>query len=158
MRRSSSLALVALLVGIGLLPSVGIPAMIKRSLEQLSQEADLILLGTVTQQVSAWNDQRTAIHTDITVAVEEAVKGSPGEEVTFRIAGGVVGDVGMRTSTAPVFQEGEEVIVFLNTKVVPARVVSQLQGKYTVRNGTVIRDGQGEPVASFISALRAASR
>ena len=40
MRRPSSLVLVALLVGIGLLPNLGESAMIKRSLEQLSQEAD----------------------------------------------------------------------------------------------------------------------
>ena len=95
--------------------------MIKRSLEQLSQETDLILLGTVISQVSAWNDQHTAIHTDVTVAVEEAMKGSPGTEVTFRVAGGIVGDIGMRTSHSPVFQDGEQVIVFLNTAVVPAR-------------------------------------
>jgi hypothetical protein len=158
MRRSFSLVLVALLVGVGLLPSVGAPAMIKRSLEQLSQEADLIVLGTVTEQVSDWNDQRTAIHTDVTVAVEEAIKGSPGEEVTFRVAGGIVGDTGMRTSTDPVFQEGEQVIVFLNTEVVPARVAGHLQGKYPVQNGTVIRDGQREPVARFTDAIRAASR
>src|SRR5262245_14886693 len=98
MRRSSSLGLVELLVRIGILPSVGTSAMIKRSLEQLSQETDLIVLGTVTSQVSAWNDQHTAIHTDVTVAVEEAMKGSPGTEVTFRVAGGIVGDIGMRTS------------------------------------------------------------
>jgi hypothetical protein len=156
MRRASSLVLAALLVGIGLLPSVGTSAMIKRSLEQLSQETDLILLGTVTKQVSAWNDQHTAIHTDVTVAVEEAMKGSPGTEVTFRVAGGIVGDIGMRTSNSPVFQEREQVIVFLNTAVVPARVVSQ--GKYTVQNGTILRDGYREPVASFTNAIRAASQ
>ena len=130
--------------------------MIKRSLEQLSQETDLIVLGTVTSQVSAWNDQRTAIHTDVTVAVEEAIKGSPGTEVTFRVAGGIVGDIGMRTSNSPVFQEREQVIVFLNTAVVPAHVVNQ--GKYTVQNDTIIRDGHREPVVSFTKAIRAASQ
>jgi hypothetical protein len=158
MRRLSSLVLVALLLGIGLLPNLGESAMIKRSLEQLSQEADLILLGTVTKQVSEWNNQGTAIHTDVTVAVEEAIKGSPGGEVTFRVAGGIVGDTGMRTSTDPAFQEGEQVVIFLNTAVVPARVAGHLQGKNTVQNGTVIRDGQRESVASFTDAIRAASR
>ena len=82
--------LVALLVGIGLLPNLGESAMIKRSLEQLSQEADIILLGTVTKQVSEWNDQRTAIHTDVTVAVEEAIKGWPGGEVACRVVESLV--------------------------------------------------------------------
>ena len=106
MRRLFSLVLVALLVSIELLPSLGESAMIKRSLEQLSQERVLILLGTVPWQVSEWNDQRTAIHTDVTVAVEEVIKGSPGGEVTFRVAGGIVGDTGMRTSTDPAFRRG----------------------------------------------------
>ena len=132
--------------------------MIKRSLEQLSQETDLILLGTVTQQVSAWNDQHTAIHTDVTVAVEEAIKGSPGGEVTFRVSGGIVGDTGMRTSTDPVFGRANRSSYFSTLRVVPARVTGHLQGKYTVQNGSVIRDGQREPVASFTKAIRAASR
>jgi len=78
--------------------------------------------------------------------------------MTLRVSGGSVGDIGMRTSTDPVFQEGELVIVFLTTGVVPARVAGHFQGKYTVQNGTVIRDGQREPVARFTDAIRAASR
>jgi len=146
------------LVGVGVFPRSGTPIMIKLSLEQLVREADTIVLGTVTRQTSAWNAQQTAIYTDVTLTVEEAVKGLPGAEVTFRIAGGVVGEIGMRTSNDPVFQNGEQVIVFLNTARVPAGVVGLHQGKYTVRNGTVTRDGQRMTVADFLDAIRAASR
>ena len=69
------------------------------SLKQLSQGAEIIVLGTVTDQVSAWNDLSTAIYTDVMVEVEEAIKGVVGPEVTFRIDGGEVGNIGMRTST-----------------------------------------------------------
>lgn len=150
------LVMLVVLAGVGLFLGSGIAAMIKLSLEQLAVEADTIVLGTVTGQASAWNAQRTAIYTDVTVAVEEAIKGSPGAEVTFRIAGGIVGDIGMRTSNDPVFQDGEQVIVFLNTEGAPASVVGLKQGKYTVRNGTVTRDGQTVAVADFLNAIRAA--
>ena len=46
-------------------------AMLNISIEELARKADTIVLGTVTQQASAWDDQHTAIHTDITVAVEQ---------------------------------------------------------------------------------------
>ena len=132
--------------------------MIKLSLEQLTMEANTIVLGTVTSQTSAWNAEHTAIYTDVTVEVEEVIKGLSVTEVTFRIAGGIVGEIGMRTSNDPEFQDGERVIVFLNTDGVPARVVGLHQGKYTVRDGTVRRDGQTIAVADFINAIRASSR
>lgn len=132
--------------------------MIKMSLERLSAEADTIVLGTVISQASTWNDEHTAIYTDVTITVEEKIKGSPGGEVTFRIAGGIVGDIGMRTSNDPVFQDGERVMVFLNTKGVQAGVVGLKQGKYTVRGETVTRDGKTATVADFTKAIRAASQ
>lgn len=156
--RRMKLVMLVLLVGVGLFPGLGRTVMIKLSLEQLATEADTIALGTVMRQASAWNAQYTAIYTDVTVTVEEVIKGSPVEEVTFRIAGGIVGEIGLRTSNDPVFQDGERVIVFLGTQGVPARVVGLHQGKYTVRDGTVMRDGQTITVADFINAIRAASR
>src|SRR5712691_10120277 len=132
MYRIAWVALV-LLVGIGLCAGSGGAAMVKLTLEQLTADAETIVRGTVTSQVSAWNAERTAIYTDVTLAVEEALKGSPGATVTFRIAGGVVGDIGMRTSNDPVFQNGEQVVVFLSTRDATARVVGLGQGKYTVK-------------------------
>lgn len=160
MRKLHRMGLVMLiaLVGARLFPSVGEAAMVKRSLEQLAIEVNTIVLGTVMNQASAWNAQHTAIYTDVTMAVEEVIKGLPRVEVTFRVAGGIVGEIGMRTSNDPVFQNGERVIMFLNTDSVPARVIGLHQGKYTVRNGMVKRDGQTIAVADFINAIRAASR
>ena len=45
-------------------------AMRKLPLEDLARKADTIVLGTVTQQVSTWNAQYTAIYTDVTLEVE----------------------------------------------------------------------------------------
>jgi hypothetical protein len=159
MKKMNCMWLVALvlLVGAGLLPSLGGAAMIKLSVNQLAAEADTIVLATVTNQVSAWNAEHTAIYTDVTIEIDEAIKGSPGEAVTFRIAGGIVGEIGMRTSNDPVFSDGEQVIVFLGTEIDPVRVVGLFQGKYTVTNGTVTKDGQTIAVADFMQAIQQAA-
>jgi hypothetical protein len=154
----SGLLKLLVLVGVSLLPGIGRAAMIKLSLEQLIAQADIIVQGIVVYQESAWNDQHTAIYTDVTLAVEGAVKGLPGLEVTFRVAGGIVGDIGMRTSNDPVFQVGEQVLVFLDTKGAMASVVGLRQGKYTVTGGTITRNGQTMAVDDFVSAIRAAAQ
>jgi len=149
------LAMLVLLGGAGLFPDMGRTAMIKLSLEQLTMEADTIVRGTVMGRTSAWNAQHTAIYTNVTIAVEEIIKGSSGVQVTFQIAGGIVGEIGMRTSNDPVFQDGEGVIVFLNSESVPASIVGLHQGKYTVRDEMVRRDGQTVAIADFINAISA---
>ena len=140
-------------IGGGLL-SDSIASMVKLSLEQLTKRADTIVLGTVSSQTSAWNVQHTAIYTSVTVQVETVVKGSPGRDVTFQIAGGSVDDITMRTSNDPVFQNGERVVVFFNTASAPATVVGLHQGKYSVKSGTVTRDGRTLAIDDFLSAIR----
>src|SRR5262245_39743870 len=132
--------------------------MIQLSLPQLIQGAETIVLGTVTHQVSAWNATHTAIYTDVVLEVEEVMKGAVGPEVTFRIAGGEVGDVGMRTSTNPTFRIGERAVVFLHTEGSTAQLFGLKQGKFTVSDGTVTQDGQVVPVPDFKAAIRAAAR
>jgi hypothetical protein len=158
MRQALSIAFVALLVGVSLCPGLGTTAMIRLSLPQLIQGAETIVLGTVTRQVSAWNATHTAIYTDVVLEVEEAMKGAVGPEVTFRIAGGEVGDIGMRTSTHPTFRIGERVIVFLHSEGSTAQLFGLQQGKFTVSDGTVTQDGQVVPIPAFKAAIRAASR
>src|SRR5215510_6075445 len=87
------------LYGLVLMAHPGHAAMRKLQLEEIARQADTIVLGTVTHQESAWDAHHTAIHTDVTVAVERALVGSQD-----RIAGGLVGSMGMRTSVDPVLR------------------------------------------------------
>jgi hypothetical protein len=130
----------------------------KLNLEEIARQADTIVLGTVTHQESAWDAHHTAIHTDVTVAVERAIVGSPGKEVTFRIAGGIVGSMGMRTSVDPVLREGERLVVFLDTLAVPASVVGLQQGTCPVQDNLVTVAGETWPLDDFMAAIRAAMR
>ena len=159
MRKIYSMCLFALIlfIVVSLFPGLASTAMINMNMEQLTAEADTIVMGTVIKQESAWNTEHTAIYTDVTVEVEEVIKGSPGGEVTFRCAGGIVGEIGMRTSNDPVFQDGERVIIFLSTEDTPSSLVGLSQGKYTVSNDEVTSDGQSLLVSEFIESILAVS-
>ena len=78
----------------------------------LTRESSDIVIGTVTGQSSHWNAAHTMIVTDVTIAVAELLKGTPGSTITLTQIGGEVD--GMRYSVAgsPVFRNGEEVLVF----------------------------------------------
>ena len=132
----------------------GHAAMLKMSVEDLSRQADTIVVGTVTQQQSAWDAQHTAIHTDVTVAVERVLAGTPGDTVTLRVAGGIVEGIGMSTSNDAVFQDGERVIVFLDTTAFPGRVVGMQQGKFTVKDNLVTRADEAVNLEEFIATVR----
>ena len=158
MKQMFSVGVVCLLVGLsfGLSLPGGEAAMMYIPLQDLAGEADTIVLGTVTRQESAWDIHHTAIYTDVTVAIEHVIVGSPGTEVTFRVAGGIVGSMGMSTSNDPVFQNGERVVVFLDTTAVPGSVVGMQQGKFTVRDNAVTSAGQTMALEDFLGTIRTA--
>jgi len=136
----------------------GHAAMRKISLADLVGKADTIVLGTVTQQVSAWDARYTAIYTDVTLAVELVLTGHQGGVVTFRVPGGVVKGMGMGTSNDATFRVGERVIVCLDTNAVPNTVVGMQQGKFTVEDNVVIRADETWSLNEFIAAVRTAAR
>ena len=136
----------------------GHAAMRKLPMEDLARKADTIVLGTVTQQESAWDAQYTAIYTTVALAVEQVLVGTAAEVVTFQVAGGSVGRMGMRTSTDAVFLVGERVIVFLDTSAVPSTVVGMQQGKFTVKDDMVTRADEFWNLDKFIAAVRAVAR
>lgn len=132
----------------------GHATMLKMSVEDLATKADTIVLGTVTQQESAWDTQHTAIYTDVTVAAERVLAGPPWATVTLRVAGGIVEGIGMSTSNDAVFQDGERVIVFLDTTAFPGRVVGMQQGKFTVKDNLVTRADESVNLEEFIATVR----
>lgn len=84
------------------------------NLKDLSNGADVILTGKVTQQISSWNENKTRIYTYATIDVSEYLKGSnSGGQVVVRYLGGEVGDIGEQYSHMPRFENKEEVLVFL---------------------------------------------
>jgi hypothetical protein len=83
-------------------------------LKSLSDNADIILTGKVTQQKSEWNADRTRIFTKVTVTVEEYLKGSQNQSsIIIAHPGGEVDEVGEIYSHVPKFYDNENVLLFL---------------------------------------------
>ncbi len=113
---------------------------VKKSIEELTYEANVILAGEVKSMESRWNTERTLIYTYVTISVREYTKALPGmrevKEITVKVPGGEVGDIGLKVSDTPEFREGEEVFLFLRVEELPIfRVAGLFQGKYTIEGG-----------------------
>lgn len=135
----ASLALAILVVS---LPARG--AVVERmSLADLAAEADVVVRGRVLSRASRYDDPPNAarIVTDVTIRVDEAVRGTPAGTVVVTVPGGEVGDRGQAVPGAPRLAVDEDVILFLRAPL-PARravhrVVGLAQGAFLVldRNG-----------------------
>lgn len=83
-------------------------------IKKLSNKADVILTGKVTEKQSSWNASKTRIYTKTTVTVDEYLKGNQtGNSVEIITPGGEVGDIGELYTHMPTFKNNEEVVVFL---------------------------------------------
>lgn len=121
-------------------------SMIKISLEDLSREADVIVIGDIKEGESRWNLWRTMIYTYSTLSVEKYIKGTGSETLTIITKGGEVGDYGVWVEDVPLFTKNETVLVFLKKEGNEFSVAGWAQGKYVVENESV-RDISGEKVS-----------
>jgi hypothetical protein len=105
--------------------------MMALELEQLVAQSDVIVVATTLGWKSRWGS-RNRIVTDVTLRVEESIKGSYHVNDTLVVTrlGGAIGDLGMRVEGVAVFYKGQKALVFL--RHVPAlgeyRVVGMSQG------------------------------
>src|SRR4030042_1698793 len=87
--------------------------MLKLDLQELAGGADSIVVGTVVGRTSQWNAEHTHIETQVTISVEERVKGAGNNTVTVTLLGGEVDGITEWVSDMPSFNQGERVMVFL---------------------------------------------
>jgi hypothetical protein len=80
---------------------------------EMVQGSQFVIHGRVVGVRGQQTGDRRSIETIVTVAVDEAFKGSPGETVAFRMPGGDVGRYRRVIVGAPRFANGDDVIVFL---------------------------------------------
>ncbi len=135
--------------------------MVRKSIEELTSQADSILIGKVKKIESQWNEEKTLIYTDVTISVKQHTKtlSDVGEvqEIIVKVPGGEVGDIGLKVSDSPQFREGEEVFLFLKMEKLPLFSVAGLfQGKYTIEENRVKNRilGLEVPLDSFISQIK----
>jgi len=124
-------------------------AMLEVPLKTTTNKAAQIVRGEVISQKSDWDQGEQVIYTDVTVRVDESLKGSlqAGQTITIRVEGGVVGEMGLRVEHQPRFHDDEKVLLFLREAPEGGyQVQSVEQGKYTVF-GEVVYDYQGRRLA-----------
>jgi hypothetical protein len=95
--------------------SAGVGATLEVPVEfgEMVQGSQLVVHGRVVDVRGQQTGDRRSIETIVTVAVADALKGRPGETVTFRLPGGEVGRYRRLIVGVPQFTSGDDVIVFL---------------------------------------------
>lgn len=85
----------------------------KVSLEELARSSTSVVVGETMSTRSFWAEDGSQILTEVTVRVDQQIKGTASEEAIITIPGGQVGNTVYEVSDMPIFADGEEVVVFL---------------------------------------------
>jgi hypothetical protein len=101
--------MVVIAAGVATRATVLVPA----DLGELTRGSRAVLHGRVVEVQAQWTAGRRRIESLVTVAVVAYFKGELGRTVTFRVPGGQIGRYRSVTVGAPVFREGDEVVLFL---------------------------------------------
>jgi hypothetical protein len=108
---------------------------IQSEIKNLSEGADMIVTGKVVDQKSEWSSDKSKIYTNVTIQVDEFLKGSNNQNrIVIKNLGGEVGNVGETYSHVPTFQDDEDVLLFVkkSTKDESLRVFEGDEGKLTL--------------------------
>jgi len=131
--KRTTVGIAALLVLLAAFATVDATQIMYKSPRQMGSESALVVRGKVTGVRSFWNESRTRIFTETTVAVDETYKG--GVTTTARVVqpGGVVDNARMNVHGALTWRSGEEVLLFLEPlRGGGHRVSGFSQGKFNV--------------------------
>ncbi len=111
-RRAAAIVLVLVAGGAATGATVLLPA----DLGELARGSQAIIHGRVTSVRAEWVAGHRRIDSFVTVEAIEYFKGDFGRAVTFRVPGGQIGRYRSVTVGAPVFREGDEVVLFLGAR------------------------------------------
>ena len=103
-------------------------------------QSTIAVHGTVVDVQAGLTGPRRTIESIVTVSVITALKGTPGARVAFRVPNGQVGRYRRVLVGAPEFEEGDEVVVFLQGRA-PAMpsLFGLSQGVYRVTRDSASR-------------------
>ncbi len=112
-------------------------SMIKLSLEELTNRASLITLGSVNKIVSQ-KDAQGNIFTLNIFAIEQILKGQATGEIVINTPGGTIDRYTLLVEDAASFQTDERYIVFLTNSGNQYNVVGGFQGKFPIDNNNMV--------------------
>jgi len=128
------------------------------SLDSQASAAELVVQGTVLSlgtvasdpESDAESEDRIIIYRDVTIRVEEVLKGGAvvGSTINARVLGGTIGGSTLVVEGEPEFEAGEKVVVFLTSRPDPLvprgddfqySVVYGMHGKYRLEGANCVR-------------------
>jgi len=105
------------------------------TLEKLIKDSAVIVIGKVKKIESKIEGEKN-IWTYVTIECKQYLKGNKKIELTVRIPGGEVGELGQYVSGTPKYKVGEEVLSFLGQDTMGTYYVNGWEnGKYTYKDG-----------------------
>lgn len=127
---------------------------LERPVAEMLRVAELVVVGRVSDIESKWDAERRYIYTDVKLTISETLgtKASLNStDVTFRVLGGTVGDITMRSSTDPTFAAGDEILAILSRDAQSGNFVltDLVKSAFWVTAGTVRIEGRTLPLSEF---------
>lgn len=123
--------------------------------DELVRRAESVIVARVVSTRSAWVDSRfgRSIVTDVTVSIEQTMKGPVYAERSYEFLGGTVGEDTLVVEGAPRFSIGDRDVLFINETGRPVSpIVGFTYGRFRIfRDATgvdTIRTHDGRPLAS----------
>ncbi len=120
--------------------------LVPKTFRDLTKEADLVFIGTVTDIRYEWADEaRNHIYEFVTFSNLEIIVGEhDGDEIVVRLSGGEIDDIKIEYDGIPEFEIGERDLIFLKGNFVEmCPIVGWTQGRFRVE---VSQDSRGEIV------------
>lgn len=81
-------------------------------IEQMPDMADFVIMGTVIDSSSRWDEKGVMIYTDYTIQVEENISGVSSPQIVMSFAGGSVDGKTIFVTDTPVLEVGARYILF----------------------------------------------
>jgi len=115
------------------------------TLEDLASQSQSVVHGKVVRTWSAWDNNEQVIWTHYEVEVSDSLKGTAQNKLVVSEPGGTVGATSMLIAGTPVYEVGEEIVLFTEaTPIGYARTCGWGQGKFRV---STAQDGTRKVVA-----------
>jgi hypothetical protein len=136
-------------------------AMIALTTQELTDSAEVVVVGTVVQTKAQWDADKSTILTRTFVRINETIKGKAEGILELEHIGGEIGEIGLRTSNQPFFFPDENVILFLRNAKNSTKskrlfeLVGMNQGKFTLHNSNKDKVEGGGKISGIIDGVAA---
>jgi hypothetical protein len=116
MRQFASVCFTFATIGIAAVSTLRATTLLPAEFREIVGESQIIAYGRVLDALPELSDDRKRIETIVTFEVGTYLKGGPGETLTFRVPGGQIGRYRSVMVGAPVFENGDEAVLFLTQR------------------------------------------